>query len=428
MMHGIYIALNDLKITLKDRKVTTILLLMPILLITVLGAALSSAFTPDTVTDLHPISIAVVEGEVANLEDLEQFIPKDQIEEVETALSDLDIHRIIKEKVLQTEDIKKLISYEILDADSALSKLKSKEVTGIVYLPDQFANRYIMGKKSEIKIITNTDSQINKMILSAIFKGFSNQLSLPRIAFSVLQEENIKEGLGSFSFSNTKEDIQALGMDKSTSLQFRQRTEVGKKLITSKEYYTAAVAVMFMLFSAGYGLMNMLHDRDHFTLMRQLISGASRFQMLLGKFLYTLFLCVIQLTILFTYGYVVMGIRLPSDLAGFMILIFAASFSMAGLSVLLCGIVKNQRGAVIFQSLIINILSLLGGSFIPIEVMPKIFRPLTDFTPNGRASRAFLHLIEGGQLSGISSSILMLLGFGTLCLLIGICIFRPGER
>lgn len=427
-MHGIYIALNDLKITLKDRKVTTILLLMPILLITVLGTALSSAFTPDTLTDMHRISIAIVEGEPASLEDLAQFISKNQIEEIKTALSDLDIHRIIKEEVLQTEDIKKLISYEVLDADTALSKLKSKEITGIVYLPDQFANHYLMGKKSVIQIVTNTDSQINKMILSAIFKGLSDQLSLPRIAFSVLQEENIKEGLGSFSFSGTKEDIQALGMDKNISLQFHQRTEVGKKLITSKEYYTAAVAVMFMLFSAGYGLMNMLHDRDHFTLMRQLITGASKFQMLLGKFLYTLFLCVIQLIILFAYGYAVMGMRLPSDLTAFMILIFAASFSMAGLSVLLCGIVKNQRGAVIFQGLIINILSLLGGSFIPIEVMPKFFRPLTDFTPNGRASRAFLHLIEGGQLRGISSSVLMLLGFGTICLLIGVCVFRPAER
>ncbi|MBB6217175.1 ABC-2 type transport system permease protein [Anaerosolibacter carboniphilus] len=427
-MHGVYIALNDLKITLKDRKVTMILLIMPMLLITVLGTALSSAFTPDAMTDLYRISIAIVEGEPANLLELEEFIPIDQIEKLQTTLSDLDINRITIEEVLQSEDIKNLISYEILDQNAALTKLKAKEISGIVYLPDQFANRYIMGKKSEIKIMTNTDSQMDKMILLAIFKGFSAQLSLPRIAANVVQEENIKEGLGSFSFSATGEDIKSLAIDKNISLQFYQRTEVGKRLITSKEYYTAAVAVMFMLFSAGYGLMNMLHDRDHFTLMRQLIASVSKFQMLLGKFLYTLFLCVIQLTILFAYGYVVMGIRLPSDLLAFVILIFAASFSMAGLSVLLCGIVKNQRGAVIFQSLIINILSLLGGSFIPIEVMPKIFRPLIDFTPNGRASRAFLHLIEDGQLSEISSSILMLLGFGTLCLLIGIHIFRPTER
>ncbi|MDF2547479.1 MAG: type transporter family protein [Anaerosolibacter sp.] len=427
-MHGLFIALNDLKITLKDRKVTTILLLMPILLITVLGSALSSAFTPDTMTDLHQITIAIVEGEAANLNDLERFIPMDQMEEIETSLSDLDINRIVKEEVLQSEDIKSLVSYEVLDHHTALSKLQAKDVAGIVYLPDQFANRYIMGNKSEIKIVTNTDSQIDQMILDAVFRSFSDQLSLPRIAVSVVQEENIKEGVGTFSFSKTGEDIQSLVSDKGISLEFLQKTEAGKQLISSKEYYTSAVAVMFMLFSAGYGLMNMLHDRDHYTLMRQLIAGASKFQMLLGKFLYTLFLCVIQLSILFAYGYIAMGIRLPSDLLAFMILICAASFAMAGLSVLLCGIVKNQRGAVIFQGLIINILSLLGGSFIPIEVMPKIFRPLADLTPNGRASRAFVHLIEGGQWSSISSSVLMLFGFGTLCLLIGVCVFRPAER
>jgi len=51
------------------------------------------------------------------------------------------------EEFLESEALKKIIDYRILDMDSAQQSLEKKEVAALIRLPDRFTADYILGKK-----------------------------------------------------------------------------------------------------------------------------------------------------------------------------------------------------------------------------------------------------------------------------------------
>ena len=397
------------------------------LLTTVLGFSLSGVFEEEGVYALNKIPIALVFGKPSDAPSL-QFLSEEQQQQIAESIKDLDIEKIVIEEFLESDELKKIIDYRILDQNSAQQSLEKKEVAALISLPDHFTSAYILGKKTEIKILLNTDSELRKTILHTIFSGLSSSLSIPRIGLTVLMEESVRQGVGTMNILDLQTYVEPLSRSTINNVDFQRITEEGRSLISSMEYYTIAMTVMFILFSASFGLENMISERNHLTLSRTFVTGGKRFQILIGKFLFTLILSFAQVLILFFYTFFMFSIPWNEHWVSFMIIAFSVCIAVAGLSVLLCSFVKTEKGATIFQSLVINLFSLLGGSFMPIYVMPKFMQNLGLLTPNGQALKAFIAIMEGSPLQEITSSILILLGFGVLCLLVGVTAFRPAEE
>lgn len=426
-MHAVMIAVKDLKIIFRDRKALAILLLMPMLLTTVLGFSLSGVFDDNGVYMLDKIPIAVVFGKPSDVLSL-QLLSEEQQRQITQSVEELDLEKIVIEEFLESAALKKIIDYRILDLDNAQQSLEKKEIDALIRLPDHFTADYILGKKTEIKISLHTDSELRKTILYTIFSGLSNSLSIPRIGLTVFMEESVRQGIGTPNALDLQEHIKPISQQTFNDVDFHLVTEKGRSLISSMEYYTIAMTVMFILFSAGYGLENMISERTHLTLSRTFVSGGSRLEILTGKFLFTLALSFTQVMILFLYTFFAFSIPWNKHWLSFAIIAFSVCFAVAGLSVLLCSLVKTEKGSTVFQSLVINSFSLLGGSFMPIYIMPKFLQEIGQLTPNGQALKAFIRVMEGSPFHETLSSIYMLLGFGVVCLMIGTAVFRPAEE
>ncbi|SHK07668.1 ABC-2 type transport system permease protein [Geosporobacter subterraneus DSM 17957] len=145
-MHAVIIAVKDLKIIFRDRKALAILLLMPMLLTTVLGFSLSGVFDDDGVYMLDKIPIAVVFGKPSDTLPL-QLLSEEQQRQITQSVEELDLEKVVIEEFLESEALKKIIDYRILDMDSAQQSLEKKEVAALIRLPDRFTADYILGKK-----------------------------------------------------------------------------------------------------------------------------------------------------------------------------------------------------------------------------------------------------------------------------------------
>jgi ABC-2 type transport system permease protein len=78
----------------------------------------------------------------------------------------------------------------------------------------------------------------------------------------------------------------------------------------------------------------------------------------------------------------------------------------------------------IFETVIIQTMALLGGSFFPIDIMPSIFQKLSFLSVNGVALKAYLKIMTGYGTPEIMSHAAILTGIGVLFVLLSVLILR----
>ncbi|MFZ5969430.1 MAG: ABC transporter permease [Bacillota bacterium] len=426
-MNAIRVGIKDIQIILKDKKAMAVLILMPILLTTILGYALAPVFQENSNMGITKIPIAVVKGKPSDLSWINDFLTEEQAKELPD-INEINLERAVFNQLLENEDVKEILDCTVMDMDTALKQLKGNEIIAVVLLPDAFTSSYIMGKKTKIQIIASDASSLKREVVLSIFSQFANALSIPRIGLNVILEESIQEGLPSPSYTSLQKNVEGLVPADGSNVVFQHVTQEGNKALSSKEYYTVAMAVMFILFAAGYGLESMIEERRQLTLSRVFVSGGRKIDILLGKLIFVSSISFMQQWILFLYTYFAFGIHWETNVPLLLMLSLCASLSIGGLCVLLCSFVKTEKGATVYQALIINMLTLLGGSFIPVYVLPKFIQPLSYLTPNGQALRGFITILKGGSLDQIFLNLLSLIGFGGICFMMGTILFRPIER
>jgi ABC-2 type transport system permease protein len=332
------------------------------------------------------------------------------------------LENVFIDKVLKTKEIKKMVSYSKLNNNNYKNKLKHKSLDGVVIFPNNFTNDYMKNKKVNVKVITNTDNEIHKTILKGITEGYTSSLNTSSKSYKVIIDETIKNGV---QFNPMiMQEIEAKINNQHIQTKINYIAQKGKKVITSFEYYSAAMAVMFILFAAGFGAKSILEERENLTLSRIVISGTKKYEILLGKFLGILGVALMQMLVMILFSQIAFGVSWGKSILGIIILTLASVFAVGGLGVMIGGIAKTDKGIGLFQSLVVQIMSVLGGSMLPIYVMPKFMQSLSKFTINGQTLRGYVSLMEGGSLSSIQEPALVLVLSGIIFFIIGSTLFK----
>jgi len=108
----------------------------------------------------------------------------------------------------------------------------------------------------------------------------------------------------------------------------------------------------------------------------------------------------------------------------------AAAFAVAGLGTVLAAAtyrVGNYKMANIFETGIIQIMALLGGSFVPIDILPNAFQKLSVLSLNGIALKAYQKTMMGYGLEAVVGYIAVLAGIGAAFTLLAVIILMRKE-
>jgi ABC-2 type transport system permease protein len=275
---------KDLKILLSERKTLALLILKPLINATILGFALAGIF--DDGLPFEQLQVAVVKNYNPQVSDLSDklsdsfyhvIIGEEAMDEMISGHGSLDMEKLFFDDYLGDKDLNKYMDYEIMTFERAESLMVSGGIDGIILLPDNFLEdsqlnfTTIFTNPVLIQVITPVDDGMKGMVLESILRGFVDELinrhSVKNIVLSLAinGENNV-----------TTKDIEAL-TEKNSEINYNFETSSleGKKLISAKSYYSAAMLSMFLLFSAGYGSKLLLKERNNFTYQRQDIAGVS---------------------------------------------------------------------------------------------------------------------------------------------------------
>jgi ABC-2 type transport system permease protein len=147
-----------------------------------------------------------------------------------------------------------------------------------------------------------------------------------------------------------------------------------------------------LMFISQVLTMRLLRDRTRGLQRRLLTAPASPASVLLGGTLYVVVGLLVLLALLVVLGAVVFRIHLRNPLG---LLVFGLGFAgfAAGINLAIVAVAASDRGARAISSGVITLLSLLGASFMPIEMYPPVLRRVAELLPNGAAQRGMVDIL-----------------------------------
>lgn len=154
-------------------------------------------------------------------------------------------------------------------------------------------------------------------------------------------------------------------------------------------FYAAAIGVMFLLFTASGAAGALLEEAENGTLDRVLSSHVTMTGLLLGKLLYNSMLAFAQLVLMFLWGWAVFRLDFWSHIPGFVVMGICTAVAVAAFGMLLASVCSTRAQLGALSTLIILVMSAVGGSMFPRFLMPEAMQKAGLLTINAWAIDGF---------------------------------------
>ena len=165
---------------------------------------------------------------------------------------------------------------------------------------------------------------------------------------------------------------------------------LGRREDTSMiSFYAAGIAVMFLLFSASGAAGTLLDEVDSGTLERVLSSRVGMTGLLAGKWLSITLVGVSQIVVMFLYAMLAFRLDLFPHLPGFAVMTVVMAATAAAFGLFLASLCRTRQQLGGISTLVILILSALGGSMFPRFLMSDTMQRLGLLTFNAWALDGF---------------------------------------
>lgn len=187
----------------------------------------------------------------------------------------------------------------------------------------------------------------------------------------------------------------------------------------------AGTAILMLLFSvAGIGT-SILEEKENGTINRLLYSPLNGKTILYSKMLFAFFVAILQLTVMFLFSWLFLHLDITVNPEALILMIVSSAFAVSSIGIFLAAIAKSRQQAQNLSTLIILVMSAIGGSMIPLFIMPEIMSRLAIFSVNYWAIQGFYDIFwRSLPLSDILPKILTLAATGVVLTLLSIRLFN----
>jgi ABC-2 type transport system permease protein len=193
-------------------------------------------------------------------------------------------------------------------------------------------------------------------------------------------------------------------------------------------FYAAAIGVMFLLFTASGAAGAILDEAESGTLDRVLSSRVTMTSLMLGKLGYNSLLAFAQLVLMFLWGWAVFKLDFWSHIPGFIVMGVFTAVAVAAFGMLLASICKTRAQLGALSTLIILVMSAIGGSMFPRFLMPEAMQKAGLFTINAWAIDGFTKIFWRDEpISHLWPQVLVLSGIAVVLFAIARRVARRWE-
>jgi ABC-2 type transport system permease protein len=176
-------------------------------------------------------------------------------------------------------------------------------------------------------------------------------------------------------------------------------------------FYAAGIGVMFLLFSMSGASGTLLDEVDSGTLDRVLSTRVGMSGLLAGKWLFLTLMGIGQLTLMFLWGRVAFGLDLFHHVPGFIVMTAFTAAAAAGFGLVLATAARTRAQLSGMSTIIILVMSSLGGSMFPRFLMSETMQRMGLLTFNAWALDGYLKVFwRNAPITALWPQLLVLTG------------------
>jgi len=193
-------------------------------------------------------------------------------------------------------------------------------------------------------------------------------------------------------------------------------------------FYAAAIGVMFLMFTASGSAGALLDEAESGTLERVLSTRVTMTKLLAGKLVFNTGLAFVQLVVMFLWGWAVFKLDFFSHLPGFAVMGLCTAFAVAAFGMLLASACQTRAQLGALSTLVILIMSSVGGSMFPRFLMPEAMQKAGLLTINAWAIDGFEKVFwRDLPVTALWPQVAVLLGVGVVLFVIARRVARRWE-
>lgn len=414
---------KDLLMFWRDRRETTLAVILPIFLIVVLNFAFANVFGADSKTVSLKLAIVNEDDEAEGMRQFEDQVlamgwPAAETEEILAQASQLSPIPLIY-GYLQSPELSEWLSVHHLSESEAKQQVEQEDVDGMIHIPAGYTvsmlNAIILGEDSAVPLpFVVNENTLQVSILGGIIYDFFDQINFH------------------LALQNAAGDAMILGS--APIPEGGRETIAGSDPFTMGQYFTIAMAVLFALFLAVTAAEKTGAEKREQVFNRIIISNTRPLKFLAGKIYSTFCLVFLQFMFIVLVSQLMLGVFSGKSLTfwlGLLAVVLFYTLFIASLSALYTSVVlrlSNIDAANGIFLLITMVFGTIGGSFVPLYIFPAWLQRIGEYSPNGFTLAALTEWIQFEQLSTLSALFLALGIASIACFIAGAALYpRRGE-
>lgn len=380
-MNIITIALVDMKRVLRDKKTLMYMLLLPIILISILGTALGSVFS---VNSLEKINVGYINEDKGDLsKSFDEF--------------------------LEYKEIKEILNYKkIVSLEEGQNLLEDKKISAIVHITKDYSKTLKENNETLIEIIGIDSGSFSYTVVKNVIESYIEY------ANSYMAISNIEA---------KKVEFKKYDIIKNESI------ETKGNMPRAIDYYAVTMMVMIILYGSSYGTQFMVELKSLPIGKRISAAPINAREMVIGKALAAIMSMSFQVLALIGFSKYVYKANFGEDMKTILFICFTLIVFSITLGVVLTSIFDNELLANKVLGLLIPISTLLSGGYFKISMSDSsiLTSKMMYLSPSYLAQRALFSSIYKGKTLYINEAIFILWGFSIVFLLVSIIFQRKKE-
>jgi ABC-2 type transport system permease protein len=428
---------KDLLQILKERNACILMLVVPVILVAILGTAFSNGIGGNS----QPVEFTIA---VSNKDD--GYIGKTLLKALQAknasfkiTLSKYDNTTQVIQQVSQGYAVVGLVIPAKTTQHLTDAARKERIISNIIqfYTPPNSTDQRIAITQ---QIVTNV---INRQV-DSLYSGSAAVQQVMSAVKQIQQATCHNSGMGYYNSTNTSNSCssskstinvatiskavgEASPTNKNISLVQLLATGSAPK-VSSFDRSLPGFAILFALFGLNTTAASILQEKDDGTFRRLLIAPIPRYALLGGKLVAQFVVTLFQLTMLFTIGYLVFKLNIGSWQV-IALLLISTSFATTGLGMLLVSLLKTRRQLTPVVTLTTLVTSAIGGAWWPLWSEPQWMQQVAKIGVTAWALEGLNSVMVFGKgFNDVKFDILGLLGYGLICFLLALRLFRFQEK
>ncbi|WP_020619206.1 ABC transporter permease [Paenibacillus daejeonensis] len=423
---------KDLLLFLKDWKGIAVVLISPMVLILILGFSIRgvTAENPDA---LRVEAALVMEGDTAGeITAFKDTLPSRGLDdeaqaELAASAETLAPSRLLL-NMLDYEDVQSWVQMHHMDAAQAMEALEALEIDAILTVPAGFDTKGLSrmllseGDPVTLQVTAGGSSTLQVQLFEGIIESFTRSLSFQTAVHQQLSERGAsEEAIAASSWQAV--ELPEGGLDPDT----------GMAPVTSFQYYTFSMTVLFVLFIASNSAGKAYQEKRQYVYNRIILADRSPLRYLTAKTTSTALIAWLQLMLVFVVSQLILDVFPGASMQlwlGLGLISAGLAWFVGGLCALFTALnfrFDGPAAGLLFAGVGVTIMAVLGGSMGPLATMPDWINRLGIWTPNGLSLSTYVQWIQE-QAPGALLQPIGYLVMGGMILVAAGCWTFPGRR